>query len=219
MFKEKLAEVYQKHKSGFESVFTRFPEIDISGPHMCSPSKVYEDATFKIVIIGQETAGWGVSIEPSEQQSVYEQFNLGENYYASPFWNIIRKIERMMGQPEYSVAWLNINKFDVDGGRPFGEYLEEIQKLDSILLEEIEILKPDMALFFTGPTFDNRILNLYSGAILQEIPSWHRNALVRVSHENLPKLSFRSYHPGYLRRSGLEEKYINYLDTVRREMA
>lgn len=81
---------------------------------------------------------------------IYKDFNLGYSYN-SPFGNITREIEKNLNLERCSCSWSNINKFDDGGGRPFGDSLKIIEKFDEVLLSEIQILKPDVVVFFFRP--------------------------------------------------------------------
>ena len=51
--------------------------------------------------------------DTNEQLETYEEFDFGVSYYSSPFWNIIRKVERALSIEPYAIAWSNLNRFDV----------------------------------------------------------------------------------------------------------
>jgi hypothetical protein len=65
--------------------------------------KITQNNLFLFLAIGQETYGWEIfsdvvtEEECAGMMSAYEDFNVGEKYYASPFWNVIRKIETALG--------------------------------------------------------------------------------------------------------------------------
>ncbi len=144
--KLKLENLYQDYVPLFVSIVYQFPDIDIAGPLLISPNGNYENQKVKLLVIGQETNGWGYHSEDIKiGMRHYEEFNLGEKYYSSPFWNVTRKVERLLGNNDFSCAWTNISKYDVEAGRPFGNYLIEISKIDDLLIKEIEILRPDLS--------------------------------------------------------------------------
>jgi hypothetical protein len=104
-----------------------------------------------------------------------------------------------------------MNKFDVNQKRPSGEYETSIATLDGLLVTEIEILKPKVCIFFTGPHFDWRIRKIFPDVEFTAIEGYSINQFSRLKHQELPVLSFRTYHPGYLRRSRLEEKVVEFI--------
>lgn len=209
---EKLQKLYQSNTSKFKRIFEKFPNDDLAGPFLLSPNELFTKQKNRLLIIGQQTNGWTYYLDDIEKQmQTYENFNLGEQYYSSPFWNVIRKIESAFGNEEYSCAWTNINKFDLDGNRPYGDYEIEISKLDSILVDEIDILNPDICIFFTGPSFDQRIKDIFKGVSFENVNNWDNRKLSQLKHEKLPILTFRTYHPKSLRMNQLENDFIEVI--------
>ena len=141
----------------------------------------------------------------------YEDFNVGIDYYASPFWNITRKIENALDNKPHSCAWTNLNKFDLNQKRPHGEYEAAISELDDILLAELQILKPDFCLFYTGPSFDYRLKTILQDIEFIEIPNFTIRQFCKLKHPNLPENSYRSHHPKSLRIRYLEDDFVNYI--------
>ena len=188
-----------------------FPEATLHGPFLMSPNFSFGVQKNPLLIVGQETFGWSKHAEDIEQNMLdYEDFNVGSKYYSSPFWNVTRKIEQILENEAFSCAWTNISKYDVNGGRAEGVYETEISNLDEILIKEIEILKPKICLFFTGPNFDYRIKTIFSEIEFHKVDNWNDRQLCQLKHPNLPENSFRTYHPNYLRRSGLEEGFLDF---------
>ena len=165
----------------------------------------------RLMIIGQQTNDWTCSDNLDHLMKTYEDFNLGVKYYSSPFWNITRKLEIAMGNVEYSCVWTNINKFDLDKNRPYGKFEREISKLDSILIGEIEILKPRVCIFFTGPSFDQRIEKIFEGVTFENVGNWKKSQLSKLSHQMLPILTYRTHHPKSLRIRYLEGDFIEVI--------
>jgi len=80
--------------------------------------------------------------------------------------------------------------------------------LDSILIDEIDIIKPNICMFFTGPDFDYRLKNIFTGIEFIEIEGWNIRQFCKLKHKKLPETSLRSYHPKSLRIQHLEERFI-----------
>lgn len=92
--KELLLKAYQNWHADFKSVKAKFIEEDMAGPFLMSPNEKYAQQPFPLLVIGQETNGWGYHVDDlNKQMEVYEEFNVGIDYYASPFWNVTRKVE------------------------------------------------------------------------------------------------------------------------------
>lgn len=210
--KDKLLVAYSQRHMDFKTVRDKYPDEDLAGPFLMSPNDTYAKQPNPLLIIGQETFGWDYNVDDlSKQMEVYEKFNVGENYHASPFWNVTRKVEKALGNEAHSCAWTNISKYDLDGGRAYGEYETTISTLDNVLVDEIRILQPKVCIFFTGPSFDNRIRNIFDSVTFESVVGFGLHQLCQLKHADLPVLTFRTYHPNYLRRSGKEKDFINFI--------
>ena len=218
--KNELLSLYTSRQKDFKKIVETFPEDDLAGPLLMSRDSAYFTSPNKLLIVGQETNGWSYHINEIEKQmTTYEKFNVGIDYYASPFWNITRKIENALDNKPHSCAWTNLNKFDLDSGRPHGEYETAISALDDILLSELEILKPDFCLFYTGPSFDYRLKTIFQEIEFIEIPNFTIKQFCKLKHPNLPENSYRSHHPKSLRIRHLEEDFINYIKKQKNKSA
>lgn len=210
--KNELSLLYTSRQKDFKKVVETFPEDDLAGPLLMSPNLDYYTSPNKLLIIGQETNGWSYHTDDIEKQmKTYEDFNVGIEYYASPFWNITRKVEIALDNQPHSCAWTNLNKFDLDAVRPYGEYETAISALDDILLSELKIIKPDFCLFYTGPSFDYRLRKIFQDIEFVEIPNFTVRQFCKLKHPNLPENSYRSHHPKSLRIRYLEDDFINYI--------
>ncbi len=213
--KQKLLSLYNSRHQDFVNLSSQYREVDLHGPFLMSPNSIYDKQKLPLLIIGQETYGWDKNIDDlSKQMDSYEKFNVAENYYSSPFWNIARKTEKALGNEQYSCAWTNISKYDGDGGRAYGEYEIAISTLDDLLIDEIQITQPKVCLFFTGPAFDNRLKTTFENIEFIEQQGWTTRQLCRLKHPCLPEHSFRAYHPNFLRRSGFESDFIKFVETI-----
>ena len=212
--KEELESFYKNYHFKFAELINTFPEKKFNGPLLISISELYIKQKRKLLVIGQETGGWdGFSDNVERSLKIYKDFNLGYSYN-SPFGNSTREIEKNLNLERCSCSWSNINKFDDGGGRPFGDSLKIIEKFDEVLLSEIQILKPDVVVFFSGPKFEYRINNLFENVEFNEVKGFQNMQLSRLSHKLLPFNTYRTYHPRYLRQSKLEEKLVDYFKTI-----
>ncbi|MCY1368135.1 hypothetical protein D9M69_551010 [compost metagenome] len=80
--------------------------------------------------------------------------------------------------------------------------------MDFLVLKELEILNPNMVIFFTGPSYDARIKSLLCGELI-DVQDFTSRELCLVKSKHLNTKIIRTYHPNYLRRSGLERKIID----------
>lgn len=212
--KNTLFELYNTKASEFEEIKTEVKNGKAYGPLLMSPNSEYQNQNNKLLIIGQETKGWENYKDIKRQMEVYEGFNFEIKYYSSPFWNVIRKVERGLKNKEYSSAWTNISKFDVDRKRPTGENEKIISRLDNLLIEELKITEPKICLFFTSHTFDYRIKKIFSGVEFVSVPDFEKKILCKLKHKDLPKETYRTFHPRYLRTGKLENKFIEFVKTL-----
>jgi hypothetical protein len=211
--KNELEKLYNTYQSAFEKSSLSFKDKLVCGPFLMSPGKEYTNASKKLLIIGQETNGWNASTSIGTQMAEYRVFKLG-NKYNSPFWSVTRKLEQALNIDRCSCAWTNINKYDEDQDKPQGDILKTVEEFDGLLIEEIDILKPDICMFFIGPTLHHRVMKLFTGIEFIPVNGWKRNALTQLKHPLLPEKTYVTYHPAYLRRSGLEADFIKYFEGV-----
>jgi len=178
----------------------------ISAPLVIDVPPAYSGARVRLMIVGQESFGWGESIDHTLSaedvlntlRSWYREFDRASGYKATPFWQAAMQIFTALNPAATSRAflWSNLYKMDVGGRRPSPD--SEAALDDAHLIRaEIEALSPQVVVFFTGPAYDDRLLRCFPGATLTPVS----RALARVSHPALPPLAFRTYHPRYLRMS------------------
>jgi len=184
-----------------------FPNDKLQGPLLMDPSAYFRQPT-KLLVIGQETAGWGDDYDDIDAQlEIYRKFKMGEKQ-PGPFWNITRKIESILGVEKCSCAWSNLNRFDHNGKPPTGAVLDSIPRLDFLVREEIRILRPDVCLFYTNRKYDYRIELLYPNVQFSDIDGLPRSHFARLVHVDLPPLTIRTPHPKTIRMKGWEETFL-----------
>lgn len=203
-------ELYARHRAAILDVHSRC-EIEsgpLYGPYLLAPHTAYWQAALKIAFVGQETKGWETSdCDIPRQMTCYHAFNLGAEYYSSPFWNVIRKFEQRLIGATYCSAALNINRYDQDEGSPSWSNRQVLSELDFLLLEELQLLDPGVIIFLTGPEYAPRVECLLGGSRIL-VDGYGERQLCEMKVPALRGMVFRTYHPNYLRRSGLEEGVI-----------
>jgi hypothetical protein len=180
-------------------------EETLSNPHFISVPESYTTIPTRILVVGQQTNGWGDrnlcgrSNALDALMTLYANFNLGETYTASPFWQATVLLNRLVNpaSPPRSFLWSNLVKLDQSGNRPIEELENQICQL-GLLQKEIDITNPDVVVFFTGPDYDQRLKQSFPDSVWEKMSRF----IVSLKHPNLPALAFRTYHPNYLRRSG-----------------
>lgn len=154
--------------------------------------------------------------------SAYKIFNFSSNNHPlnhrAPFFRAYRKIRESIGDNqenfETSVLWTNLIRMSVDEGSIFrnatpNQREEVIFASTNIFQEEVKILKPDIVIFFTGPVYDYALKKIINGSVFRDILGYEERVIAAVSHDMLPKMSWRTYHPSYLQRCGKTEEIID----------
>ena len=178
----------------------------LSAPFVVSPAPGYGTAALRLLIVGQETFGWGEGIDhgqPIEQlvdilSTWYESFDLGAKYRSTPFWAAAHQINAALNRDAEtrSFLWSNLVKMDSGKSRVPAEVEDRVAALRLLQLE-IAAHRPEVVIFFTGPRYDGRLRASFPGAVFEPGDAF----LSRVEHPDLPKHSYRTYHPRYLRMS------------------
>jgi len=196
-----LKEVYDNHVDGLSKLYEEFEKNGLydgcSYPLLIS---TWEDETTpKAMFFGQETNGWGEDGSIDILMDGYRKFNLGETY-PSLFWRYLWKMSDRLGlKGTHPFLWNNVNKFGKvnSKGRPDDDVTTLENKYFNVLSEELDAVKPDICVFFTGPQYDEDIKAKLPDAEFIPIDGYQPNELVQVKSACLPDRSFRTYHPGY----------------------
>lgn len=201
------------HRERFADFVHAFPDEGLQGPLLMDPAAYFSQRT-KLMVIGQETAGWLDDCEDIDAQlDLYRKFNLGDRWQG-PFWNITRKVESALGIDRCACAWTNLNRFDHDGGPPTGPVLESMATLDLLVREEVQILRPDVCLFYTNRKYDHRLTTLYPNVQFSDIDGLPSSRFVRLTHTALPAVSIRTPHPRTIRMKGWEGAFIAFIRSL-----
>lgn len=177
---------------------------------VCPPYFFYnktEDNKYAIMFVGQNTGAWEIFTTILEGMKITWNFLLNQKY-ASYFWNFMDHIETYINGPSTSIPrlnyyWSNLFKMaDINGNMITDTYFidEYINKIQT-LTYEIDIVKPDIIVFMTGPTFDSYLNKIFNNITYDPIPGLN-NILYKISAENngmyFPKYAYKTYHPRYL---------------------
>ena len=195
---QKLSELYSRN---LHDIWPAHAVVgDLGGPLLIDVPDAYRDATVKLMVVGQQTNGWG---HPNDKSggllAEYRRFDLGKTYVNSPFWQAAHAVYASLNPdgPPRGFLWSNLVKVDVAEKRP-SPAIEELISSADLLQHELSITQPDIVVFFTGPGYDERLRATFQDVEYERVDDF----VNRLSHDALPEQTFRSYHPGYLRRSG-----------------
>lgn len=204
----RLNQLYIKNNDIINEYRKKHSDKNLHGPLLLNISN-YSSQKIKLMVVGQETFGWNKSLSIVEQRTTYQEFNFGSSYYSSPFWNVIRKLERSLNIEPYAISWSNLNRFDVDCGSPDRtELAQDIASLDYLVKEEISILKPDVCIFFTNHKYDKRLRDLYQDLVFDNVHRLPKKHFSKLNHPDLPKYTLRAPHPRTIRTQRWEDDFI-----------
>jgi hypothetical protein len=177
----------------------------------------YLTADKKVMILGKETNDWGGKFPDSNGVSSlmegYREFcNEGENWaYGGHYWNGVGKFKEAMEEhfrengESTSFIYNNIIKIGKawDKGAPSEPILEWESHWFHVVKREVELLKPNIMLFFTGPDYDVFISRAFGDFELKKISKKPVRHLARLVSPALPKNTIRTCHPRFLWTDGL----------------
>lgn len=131
--------------------------------------------------------------------------------YKSPFWRAYRSIRAAVGEavdgPETAVLWTNLFRMALDNGSVYqnGSVEEAVLMREAgsdLLRAEIQALAPTAVIFFTGPNYNEHLYAQFPGIEVLSFEGHQPEKTGMLRHPLLPAKTFRTYHPGYLSRSG-----------------
>jgi len=100
---------------------------------------------------------------------------------------------------------------DYQNTTPSKDIIEKLVGGFHLLKEEIKIVKPDVVIFLTSWRYDDKIREVFKGV---EFDVLEKRKLSQLSHKDLPSLTFRTYHPNYLQRSGHFNRILKELEKL-----
>ncbi|CAI1685489.1 TPA: hypothetical protein ACQ29W_001828 [Klebsiella pneumoniae] len=213
----RLNQLYIKNNDIINEYRKKHSDKNLHGPLLLNISN-YSSQKIKLMVVGQETFGWNKSLSIVEQRTTYQEFNFGSSYYSSPFWNVIRKLERSLNIEPYAISWSNLNRFDVDCGSPDRtELAQDIASLDYLVKEEISILKPDVCIFFTNHKYDKRLRDLYQDLVFDNVHRLPKKHFSKLNHPDLPKYTLRAPHPRTIRTQRWEDDFITVVSQFKND--
>jgi len=145
-------------------------------------------------------------------------------YRRTPFWKFFHTVREFAFPTERNahqkVLWTNLIKFVTKNGsllkKPYPEAEEAIQLQEDVLITELKIAKPHVCIFVTGPDYDCILKRYFRGVKFITMHGLNDQLFAKLAHKDLPHHSYRTYHPGYLRRQ--KKKWDQVLRILRREL-
>ena len=174
--------------------------------------KAWQDADLRVMVFGQETNDWEGYFSTDKPIAhlcdVYDRFfNKGGCWeYGGHFWNGVARLKKMIGDkfPQRQIGYLWNNLVKVGKADERGRPPECIYGLERsffrVIPDEVRILKPNLAIFLTGHTYDDLIRENFGQVGYAAIPPFEEKQLARLSIPAAETLgsAFRTYHPKFL---------------------
>ena len=184
----------------------------------------YLSAPVKLMVFGQEATGWSNQandkIEENDAKSLTEEYlihDMGRDKMNSAFIRTMHSINIRLGNPDTNCfVYNNILKFakENDHGYPSDRVMDAEMRYLDVIQDEVDILKPEVCVFLTGVDYDSDIEKKFNGAEFFPVSGFDENWLAQVKHPHLPQKSFRTYHPGHIRKSEDRKLYKKVLDKI-----
>lgn len=143
----------------------------------------------------------------------YGEFDFAADHPASrgPFWRYFRWVrEAVQAYGSTSMVWTNVVRCSANSGQGYTPWaVPEAIRSDflirqrGLLAAEIEILRPTLTIFVSGPYYDVFVSDEFPGCESVALAPFPIQQAARYTHPILPRTSFRTYHPGYLNRNEL----------------
>ncbi len=172
---------------------------------------------------GQETNSWYENFNPNIKQTLvcYDTFyNSGQCWnYGGQFWNGVSKfwtmLEEKFPNKKIRYIWNNIvkiGKYKEKGFPP--DYIYEVEQNHfSIIKDELQIIKPNVVIFFTGPMYDSVIEDSFGKLNYIPLAAFSERWLSKVELSGVD-FAFRTYHPNFLWRNNID----NFFQTIINEI-
>ena len=79
---------------------------------------------------------------------------------------------------------------------------------------EVNILKPDIILFLSGPYYDNILKEQFENIKYKNVNGFTKRQLAKLKMDNVD-YSFRTYHPNYLYRNDINKYFDAIIEMIK----
>jgi hypothetical protein len=210
---EKLINLYSRHWDALLLKLDGEKKETYTNPLLISiDEEKYINSEIKVMIFGQETRDWwdkdGFARDIRKGMDRYKGFYWDQKFYAgykkSAFWKGFRFFQNALNENykerHMTYIWNNISKIGKchkkTGVTPRIREIE--QEVFPVVKFEVEIIKPDIVIFLTGPNRDGDIKFHFPDAeFLKSNSDSTKRQLAKINSTKLPSLSIRTYHPAF----------------------
>ena len=203
-----------------------FNDDNLSAPFLIkfTDDSTIADAGLRVMFFGQEPRDWiGKEHTMDEVREKYRNDfdDFSDKPREGPFWRILEEmkntINERLSDKRVSYVWNNIVKADYEGEKnwkvPDDIYNNFCDINRGLILGEIEIIKPDVLVFFTGPNiyYDKKIDYVFNNGKKIDKKGTEKGVNINTLAEmRLSEYgnSYITYHPLYLGRNAKSKKGI-----------
>ncbi|MBR3871831.1 MAG: hypothetical protein IKJ22_03755 [Paludibacteraceae bacterium] len=200
---KKLLELYKNQWYKCKENILKQTECEL--PFLVVPTDAYFNSSIKIMILGKKTNSWGNELENYEDQTpenlmkLYDLFvniKRGDNSLFFDFPNNIQADVPIDTQIIINNLVKIEKRGETDGDKNINNL---ILKNFNILIEEINILRPDMLILLTGPNYDKNIETFLGDFDFGKVDPFtcREFAQIKFTNKKLP-VTYRCYNPIYL---------------------
>lgn len=215
-----LDEFYALTLAAAQGSFDKYLD-DLSSPFLINVSEDYLNADVRIMFVGKETNGWWGGLRKffqtvdsiTELKKRYvEQFHRPTG--RSRFLRMTKDLANELADGKRTaICWNNLMKMDWKRGRGFSRtsigHSAELFELSTMMVRyEIDLLKPNVIIFGSGPSYDRAIKAIFPERTTKSVDP---RALWHFTSGGV--LCFRTYHPN-ARDSSAERPIAHYYGEI-----
>lgn len=182
-------------------------------------------ADFRVMIFGQETNRWYGEFNTDNIKlsldSYDKFFNHGRCWRkGGQYWNGVRRFLNMLQEkfPDKKIRhiWNNIVKIGNHANKGFPpDYIYEIEReFFSVIKDELQIIKPNVVLFLTGPNYDSVIVDNFGQLRYTALSPFSERRLSKVEISGID-FAFRTYHPNFLWRNDIDSFFQTIINEIK----
>ncbi len=228
------SELFELYNSKWNQFHKELSKINNNAQFLVKPAnplllkigddKKYKNSDLKVMFCGQEPNTWGGELKSNinKIQLYYQDFFLS-NYcyekYGGQFWNGVNRLKELFKStfPEKSIEfiWNDIVKVGKRDGRGLPpRYIEEVElNYFKVIYKEVEILKPDVIVFMSGPNYDWFIKQQFGEVKFSHVENFNERQIAKIDIPGVAS-AYRTYHPNYLWRNNIDHYFGSIIKQI-----